>query len=372
MYHVIGTGSTAILLYLISYLFYKTGYYSIQFHRKFWNSLLASAFLLTALAGVFLALQVNYKWNIPFVKTILKWHVEFGIAMAITGLFHLIWHLNYYGKLFSKTAMNSEKTGFQPISSTQIKTNLFIIGFVSSSVQFLLMREIMNVTGGYELITGSFLGSWLIGSAIGSAIAGKSDLNDIRKLNIFFAAGPLISLILMLFLSRVFLNPGQTPSFLEAIIYTILVLIPYCIISGFTFIKLIRIAGKVNDFAPGKSFSIETTGGIIAGISITVLTAGLLSTYKLLLLILLLSVTYVLTTYYISKPNIKTWIKLFVSLLSALIILLNPDLIFRQILLPGIKVTERRIHLMEILPEACIKVKKVSITIKDSSLITMM
>ncbi len=339
MYHVIGTGSTAILLYLISYLFYKTGYYSIQFHRKFWNSLLASAFLLTALAGVFLALQVNYKWNITFIKTILKWHVEFGIAMAITGFFHLIWHLNYYGKLFSKTATLQEIPAFQKTSSTQIKTNLFITGFVSSSVQFLLMREIMNVTGGFELITGSFLGSWLIGSAIGSTVAGKSDLNDIRKLNLFFSAGPLISLIMMLFLSRVYLNPGQTPSFLEAIIYTILVLIPYCMISGFTFIKLIAIAGTDNDFAPGKSFSIETTGGIVAGISITILTAGLLNTYKILLLILLLSVTYVLTTYYIFKPKIKMGFKLCVLSLSVIIILLNPDLIFRQILLPGIKVT---------------------------------
>ena len=34
----------------------------------------------------------------------------------------------------------------------------------------------MNITGGYELITGSFLGSWLIGSAIGASIAGKSAL----------------------------------------------------------------------------------------------------------------------------------------------------------------------------------------------------
>ena len=34
--------------------------------------MLAAAFLLTAIAGVFLALQVNYKWNIPFIKTILK------------------------------------------------------------------------------------------------------------------------------------------------------------------------------------------------------------------------------------------------------------------------------------------------------------
>jgi len=38
----------------------------------------------------------------------------------------------------------------------------------------------------YELITGSFLGSWLIGSAIGASIAGKSELNDIKKLICIF------------------------------------------------------------------------------------------------------------------------------------------------------------------------------------------
>ncbi|MCX6254789.1 MAG: hypothetical protein NTV31_09975, partial [Bacteroidia bacterium] len=92
MYHVIGTGLTAILLYLISYFFYRTGYYSLQFHRRLWNSLLAIVFLITALAGVFMALQITYKWNIPFVKSVLKWHVEFGIGMASTGIFHFIWH----------------------------------------------------------------------------------------------------------------------------------------------------------------------------------------------------------------------------------------------------------------------------------------
>jgi len=58
------------------------------------------------------------------------------------------------------------------------------------------MREIMNVTGGYELITGSFLGSWLIGSAIGASIAGKSELNDIKKINLYFSIAPVISLVL--------------------------------------------------------------------------------------------------------------------------------------------------------------------------------
>jgi spermidine synthase len=339
MYHVISTGFTAILLYLISYFFYRIGYYSLQLHRKFWNSILAAAFLLTAIAGVFLALQITYKWNIPFIKTVLKWHVEFGIGMAVTGLFHLIWHLNYYGKLFAKKVCYPEKPEFQKLTPSEIKTNLFIIGYVSSSIQFLLMREIMNVTGGYELITGSFLGSWLIGSAIGSSLSGRSSLNDIRKINLVFSISPIISLILMLFLSRVFLIRGETPSFLEAIIYTFLVLIPFCLVSGFTFIKLITIAGSVNNFIPGKSFSIETAGGIAAGIITAVLTSGLLSTYKLLMLIILLSIGYVVLTYYISNPKTKVLVKSLIVILATPIIFLNPDLLFRQILLPGIKVT---------------------------------
>lgn len=339
MYHVISTAFTAILLYLISYFFYRIGYYSLQQHRKFWNSVLATAFLMTAMAGVFLALQINYKWNIPFIKTVVKWHVEFGIGMAITGLFHFIWHLNYYVKLFSKTTRNTDIPELQKLTPAEIKTNLFIIGFVSSSIQFLLMREIMNVTGGYELITGSFLGSWLIGSAIGSSLAGKSTLNDIRKINLVFSISPVISLILMLFLSRLFLSPGETPSFLAAIIYTFLVLIPFCLVSGFTFIKLIGIAGSENKLVPGKSFSIETTGGIVAGIIIALLSAGLLGTYKLLMLIILLSIGYVLTTFYIHLPKTKILLKFSIIIAGIIITFLNPDLLFRQILLPGIKVT---------------------------------
>jgi len=79
MYHVVSTSLSILFIYLISYLFYKIGYYSLQLHRKFWNIILAFAFFLAGIAGVFLALQINYKWNIPFIKEILRWHVEFGI-----------------------------------------------------------------------------------------------------------------------------------------------------------------------------------------------------------------------------------------------------------------------------------------------------
>jgi spermidine synthase len=341
MYHVISTGLTAILLYSISYLFHRIGFYSLQLHRKFWNILLAVVFITTAIAGLFIALQINYKWNIPYIKEILKWHVEFGIGLAITGLFHFIWHLNYYGKFFN-TIPPVQIQESQKLSAFKIKINLIIIGFVSSSVQLLLMRELMNIAGGYELIAGSFLGSWLIGSAFGSSVAGKSDLKDLGKINLVFSLSPLITLLMMLLLSRIFLNPGQTPSFLAAIIYTLLVLVPFCFVSGFTFIKLMTIAGNNTSFNTGKSFSIETVGGLIAGIITSFLTAGFLGTYKLLALIILFSVAYSLITYYFDLRRSRNLTGLFILIAAIIIILFNPDRVMRQLLLPGIKVTDTR------------------------------
>jgi spermidine synthase len=339
MYHVIGTGLTAILLYLISYFFCRIGYYSIQFHRKLWNTLLALTFLVTAVAGVFMALQINYKWNIPFIKPILKWHVEFGIGMVFIGIFHFLRHISYFGKILSRPDNHTENQSFLKMSSAEISTNLFIIGFVSTSIQLLLIREMMNIAGGYELITGTFLGSWLIASAIGASIADRSPLFDIRKINLIFSISPTISLLLLFLLSRLFLSTGETPSFLISVIYTFIVLIPFCLVSGFTFVKLVLIARSANCYVPGKSFAIETAGGIVSGIIISVLTSGLMNTYQLLLIIILLSVAYVLLTFWVRSRKAKIFVKIFVTVLASVIIFFKPDIFFRQILLPGIKVT---------------------------------
>jgi len=342
MYHVIGTGLTAILIYLISYFFYRIGYFSLQVHIKLWNYLLTASFLITAVAGVFMALQITYKWEIPFIKSILKWHVEFGIWMAITGILHFIRHLSYFKIIQEKPDQVAEYRDFQSITSSEISLNLFIVGFISSSVQFLFIREMMNIAGGFELITGTFLGSWLIGSALGSSIAGKSKLTDVKRINIVFSLSPLISLFLLLFLSRLFLNSGETPSFLISIIYTILVLVPFCLVSGFTFVKLITIAASENKFVPGKSFSIETAGGIASGLIISLLASGILNSYQLILLVIILANTYVFLNFFTTSNRVKFSVKIFILILAALIILFNPDTLFRQILLPGIKITSTK------------------------------
>jgi spermidine synthase len=338
MYHVIGTAITVSLLYIISIFFHRVGVYSLTFHRKIWNTILAIAFLFTALAGIFMALQINFKWNIPIINSILKWHVETGVCLGLTGIFHFLWHLSYFGKIFITTENQSEPLSYNKMSSSLIGVNLFLIGFTSTSIQFLLIREVMNISGGYELITGVFLGSWLIASATGAALAGKSKLNDIRKINLLFSLSPLASIFLMILLSRLILETGETPSFLISMIFTFILLFPFCLVSGFTFVKLLSSARKGNNFSPGKSFSIETTGGIVAGLIISLLTSGFLNTYQILLVIILLSLSYSILTFYINDASIKTLFKVLFAVLISVVIVTDPDILFRQLLLPGVKV----------------------------------
>ena len=341
MYHVVATGLTAITLYLLSYFFYRAKFYSLQIHRKLWNVILAVVFIVTASAGLFLALQINYKWNIPVVKTVLKWHVEFGIGTAFTGFLHFLWHFSYFRKLFQRKQTDLLPDDHDIINvTTNAATNLFIVGLVSSSVQLLLLKEIMNITGGYELVAGIFLCSWLTGSALGSGIAPKSTLSDIRKINTYFSIGPIISIVLMLLLSRLYLKPGETPTFLASAIFTFLVLVPFCFISGFTFIKLISAAQKSGNFIPGKSFSIETAGGIAAGIIISVLSSGILNTYQTFLLMIIFGLSYTILAFYITGQGSRYIFKICVLLMASFIIIFSPDILFRQFLLRGIKVTE--------------------------------
>jgi spermidine synthase len=340
MYHVISTGSAAILLYFISYFFSKTGFYSLQDHRKFWNILLAVVFLLTACAGLLLAMQITYKWNIPFIKSVLKWHVECGIALGITGIIHFTGHLSYFSKIFrSPEYVVPQETSILR-TPYQNSVNLVIIGFVSSAVQLLLIREIMNIAGGYELITGTFLGSWLIGSAAGAALARRSALTNIRKINLIFSLGPAVTVLLLMTLDRLFLYSGETPSYLLSVIITLLSLFPFCFLSGFTFIKLIEYSEKSAGYQAGKSFSTETTGAIVAGLAVSILTAWFLNTYQLLILIIIFNLAYVLFSFYDISKKRKIGTTCIITVLALCIIILNPDTFFRQQFLHGVNVRD--------------------------------
>lgn len=340
MYHVVGTCITVSLFYFLSFCFYRIGFFSLSLHRKIWNSVLTVTLLFVALAGVFMALQINHKWNVPFIKQLLKWHVEIGAGSALICIFHFWWHLPYFRNLFSSGRLPGGKENFTGLKDESIVSSLLVAGFASTSVQILLVKEMMNITGGYELITGIFLGSWLISSAAGAAIAGKSALNDIRKISIVFSVTPYISLLMMLLFSRFFLGRGETPSFLVSVIFTLTVLFPFCMVSGFYFIKLLSRARQSAEMLPGKSYSTETIGAAAAGVIITILASGSVNTYQLFLVITLLSLAFTLLTFYFEKKITKLLLKFVFTVVIVLFMVFDPDILFRQMLLPGLKITK--------------------------------
>jgi len=77
------------------------------YHRRIWNTLLLFTATVSCLFGFFLVIQLNYGFLGSWYRPILTWHVECGIAMTIILVFHVVWHISYYKRLFTKVKKNN-------------------------------------------------------------------------------------------------------------------------------------------------------------------------------------------------------------------------------------------------------------------------
>lgn len=101
-YSIILISSIVLVSYFATYLLVKAGKMKKLSHRKIWNVILLLTFLVSCLLGFLLALQINYGFCMDWFRNFLKWHVEFGIAMTLIAVIHIIWHYKYYINMISK------------------------------------------------------------------------------------------------------------------------------------------------------------------------------------------------------------------------------------------------------------------------------
>jgi hypothetical protein len=108
-YHLFELSIALLFLYLISVLLVKYRIYTLATHRKIWNIGLTVSFLISCIIGLMLAYYVNVR-NFPaFYRSLVLWHVEFGIAMTVIALFHMIWHWRYYLNLLKSKKQKTKK-----------------------------------------------------------------------------------------------------------------------------------------------------------------------------------------------------------------------------------------------------------------------
>lgn len=92
-YYVKYIAPSLLAIYLVSIFILPQ-----RVRRKLWNVVLAVFFFLSAITGVLLAIGIN----IYIYPSMLYWHVETGIAMAIIGFIHFMIHIRYYYRIFAR------------------------------------------------------------------------------------------------------------------------------------------------------------------------------------------------------------------------------------------------------------------------------
>lgn len=101
-YSVITVSLICLCAYFFTFALVKGGKMKKMTHRKIWNSILLITCLVSCLLGFLLAIQLNYHFGMQWLGTILKLHVEFGIAMTIIAIIHIVWHWKYYMNIFKR------------------------------------------------------------------------------------------------------------------------------------------------------------------------------------------------------------------------------------------------------------------------------
>ncbi len=333
-YLLLPTGVLLLFLYLLTLILSRISVIKLTTHRKIWNILLFLTFFVTAILGLILAIQVNYRIKIPFVKQLLTLHVDFGIAMTMIAVFHFLWHWNYYLALFKKRKRKEgiiEEKQVNVIMSQELQEEpaktgmtavlpIISLGFSAILAQIVLLREFLLLFNGNELICGLILANWMILTGTG-AYFGKLKKNSGYSKNFIFFALILLGLIppvtvfLLNNLKNIVFVPGIEIGLFQILYSSLIILIPFCMLSGFLFTYL---AAKLSDdFKVNlieKAYAYECIGSIIGGGLFSFLLVYFFSTFRILGILLFINVIIALSLALRSKLTIDKAVILIISL----------------------------------------------------------
>lgn len=320
-YLLIPIGIISIFLYLLTFLLVRLGLMSLLLHRKIWNAILLITFFVTVILGLLLAIQINYKLEWGFVKTALKWHVDFAIGLSFVAIFHFLWHWRYYINLFKSTKIEIKQTEIigSEINESNLKYLILLSGFIGTVVQVLLMRQITTVFEGNELMMAWTLGVWMLLTGIGAYIGRfrKNTMSEDRLLAfILFILGvlPVVFSVIIVLLKNQIFPVGVMISPLSFFVLLLIVLTPICLLIGFVYALLVRIfCNQTEGFI--KVYAFESVGSFVGGLVVSfVFIQWLTILQSLIILLLIISVSLFV--------SFKSWIYLVASVFTLIFLLL--------------------------------------------------
>jgi spermidine synthase len=362
-YAVLSIPVFSLIVYFATWLAVKTGIISRDVHRKFWNVLLLTAFAGAAGLGFLLALQVNYKFDLPEAASFLKLHVDFGIALLVIALLHLSWHLTYYLNIFRPNRLrktiteedkeiHSVRNGIYNGLSGNKRIMLllpFCLGLTSMSSQIILLREFLSVFNGNELVIGIVLANWMLLTGAGAWIgrfSGKQKLKDSGLIFVIIAltvAAP-VTLFALDALRNVLFTTGSMAGIFQVYFTSLLVLAPFCITSGLLFTRLTAfLSFRSNENSAGRVYAWESIGSVAGGVMFNFVLVFFLKPFAAFGVIIAVNALLLAVTAFMSgKKNLIFGLLVICVAFISSVIFLNPDIITRKMLFPGQEILKYR------------------------------
>jgi len=203
------------------------------------------------------------------------------------------------------------------------------LGISSIITQLTVIREFLSVFHGNELIFGVILANWLLLTGIGAYLGKYS--NKIKHKMVFLiitqimiAFLPFLHIIFIRTLRNTIFPMGTLISITQIFISSFILLLPYCIISGFLLtLFCVILSPKQSPNSIGKVYFIDSIGDILGGLLFSFILIFILNPFQMILFIMLINIlAALLISIFINKKLLKNIIILLI-IFSSLFILID-------------------------------------------------
>ncbi|MCK5283550.1 MAG: fused MFS/spermidine synthase [Nanoarchaeota archaeon] len=215
------------------------------------------------------------------------------------------------------------------------------LGISSIITQIILIREFLSVFYGNELVFGVILANWLLLTGIGAYIGKFSDMvkNKVRFVIIcqmFVAFLPFFSVYLLRTLRNVVFSVGSLVGIVEIFISSFVLLLPYCIISGFLLTLFCTVFSLKQDAASiGRVYFIDNIGDILGGFLFSFVLIYFLNHFQMIFFIMFINLLASLLLSIFIKSKVFRNILIFLIAFSFIFLIIDFNEISTQIQYKG-------------------------------------
>jgi len=238
-----------------------------------------------------------------------------------------------------------DMTGTSPVetgSARSLIIALVALGATAIATQIILIREFLSVFYGNELVIGIVLAAWMILTGVGAFLGTSADRFVVKRNAIpltLLALGvvPMLTVFMLRFLRNIVFTAGSMIGIVQAFFSAVVLLAPFCCISGFSFALLTTAVSRQrgrNSIA--AAYSWESLGSAGGGLLFSLILLPWLDTFQGLAVLLIIDAGLAWLLAFRSRAG-------FVRVLAALslgagillVVFGNLDRSSRQFLFPG-------------------------------------